>query len=168
MCGNDTSACVDQIAFYTNNLDRTLPAIWDTNSTNASWFSYGVLYNWYTASAGNGMFSTTGTSVSGDICPAGWRLPIGGPSGEFENFNNIITDGSRTNDNNLRMYPNNLIYAGDHNATDNGGRGEYGRYWSSTADTNANAFRFGIMTGDVTPVKSYNKWDAFSIRCISQ
>ena len=168
MCGNDTSACVDQIAFYTNNLDRTLPAIWDTNSTNASWFSYGVLYNWYTASAGNGMFSTTGTSVSGDICPAGWRLPIGGPSGEFENFNNIITDGSRTNDNNLRMYPNNLIYAGDHNATDNGGRGEYGRLWSSTADTNANAFRFGYMTGDVTPIKSYNKWDAFSIRCISQ
>ena len=36
---------------------------------------------------------------------------------------------------------------------------------TTAANTN-NAYRLGFTSGEVTPVKYYNKWDAFAIRCI--
>ena len=124
------------------------------------------MYNWYTASAGNGDFAMESGSVSGDICPVGWRLPTGGNGGEFSALNTVVNGGITTADAALRNFPNNFIYSGDYNKTTYGGRSTYGRYWSATAASTANAFRFGLAASEVTPVKSYNKWDAFAVRCI--
>lgn len=40
-------------------------------------FQYGSLYNWYTATAGNGVYAIPGGTdvTAGDLCPSGWHLP---------------------------------------------------------------------------------------------
>lgn len=172
MCGGDggnNSACIDKVAFYANNINRALVAAPEGTSVTSSWYSYGVLYNWYTATAGNGTFSMTSGSASGDICPAGWRLPTSGTNGgEFAALNTAINGGSVKSDAGLRTYPANFVYAGDHNQSANGGRGTYARLWSSTASSANNAYRFGFITSEVTPLKNYNKWVAFAVRCVAQ
>lgn len=165
---NPNATCVNQILFNTNNINRNLDAYHDTNDDHSSWCSYGVYYNWYTATAGHGSYSvsTAGATVEGDICPANWRLPTGGSDGEFGALNTAINNGRTNTDVNLRNYPNNLIYSGDYNKTVLGGRSTYGRLWSSTVANANNAYRLGFTSGEVTPIKNYNKWDAFAIRCI--
>lgn len=168
MCGGDTnnnSTCIDQINFNSNNLNRGLSAS-ASSSSPAQWYSYGMMYNWYTASAGNGTYAMASGNVAGDICPAGWRLPTAGTGGEMAALNNSVNGGATNSDSGLTTFPNNFIYSGDFNQTQSGGRGNYGRLWSATASTNANAFRLGYRNNEVTPIKAYNKWDAFALRCI--
>ena len=168
MCGGNSgnnSACIDQVAFNSDNLNRSLSAS-ATASSPAQWYSYGMMYNWYTASAGNGTYDMSSGHVAGDICPAGWRLPTAGTGGELAVLNNSVNGGATNNDSGLVSFPNNFIYSGDFNQTQSGGRGSYGRLWSATASNNDNAFRLGYRNNEVTPVKAYNKWDAFALRCI--
>lgn len=168
MCGGDTgnnSTCIDQVAFNSNNLNRSLSAS-ATVSSPAQWYSYGMMYNWYTASAGNGTYAMSSGHVAGDICPYGWRLPTAGTGGELAVLNSSVNGGATNRDSGLVSFPNNFIYSGDFNQTQSGGRGNYGRLWSATASNNNNAFRLGYRNNEVTPVKAYNKWDAFALRCI--
>ncbi len=166
LCGDDDSNCIDKIGFNAGNIDRNLTPHYNDNARTYMWYSYGVLYNWYTASAGNGDFNMDSGSVTGDLCPAGWRLPTGGSGGEYEGLNTAVNNGRLNSDTSLRQYPNNFIYSGDFNQTTYGGRGSFGRWWSATAATNAEAYRFGITRNQVTPINLYSKWDAFAIRCI--
>lgn len=166
LCGNDDSACIDKVGYNSDNINRSLTPLYNNNGRGNMWYAYGVMYNWYTASAGNGTFGMTSGNALGDICPAGWRLPTGGENGEYVDLNNAINDGSLSSDINLRIYPNNFIYSGDFNQTSFGGRGTFGRFWSSTAANEGSAFRFGLTSGLVSPDAMYNKWDAFAVRCI--
>ena len=167
LCNEDSSTCVDKVMFNANNLDRTLTASPDTDNAS-SWYSYGMMYGWYTATAGNGSFEMSSGNVSGDICPAGWRLPTGGTSGEFVDLVNALTGSNSTEtNNNLLAFPNNFIYSGDYNYNISGGRGSYGRFWSATPDGKIKAFRLGVAaSAGATPANSWNKWDAFAVRCI--
>lgn len=48
-----------------------------------------------------------------------------------------------------------------------GGRGAYIRYWSATPNGKAKAFRLGVAsTNWVAPDGAWNKWDAFTVRCV--
>ena len=170
LCNDDNSACVDQVMFNANNLDRTLTASPNTNNNASSWYSYGMMYGWYTVTAGNGDFEMSSGNVVGDICPAGWRLPIGGTNGEFVDLVNSVggSSSSETN-NNMLAFPNNFIYSGDYNYNTSGGRSSYGRYWSATPDGKIKAFRLGVAAANgATPAGSWNKWDAFAVRCIAK
>ena len=166
LCNTNDSGCIDSISYNTNNINLSLPASIQDNNINMSWYSYGVMYNWYTATAGNGGTGVTSGSVTADICPAGWRLPTGGTGGEFATLNTQANSGSTATDAGLRKFPDNFIYSGDYNNKKPGGRGSYGRYWSSTANGVNNAYRLGIVSSGATPLGSYGKWDAFAIRCI--
>lgn len=167
LCNQDTADCVNQIAFDANNIDRRLPASPTLNNSSSSWYGYGVWYNWYTATAGNGVRDTVSGDVIGDICPAGWRLPTGGSSNkEYSILNNVLNGGQTRSDANFKNYPANFVYSGDHNARADGGRGSYTRYWSATPENANNSYRFGMTSNSVTPVRSWNKWDAFAVRCI--
>ncbi len=168
LCGVNSTNCVNKIAFNANNIDRTLTASYNTNNSSSSWYSYGVLYNWYTVSAGNGTTTTTSGNVAGDICPTGWRLPTGGSANvsEISALNNAVNAGNLKNDSKLRTFPNNFIYSGDYNTASAGGRGSYGRYWTSTASSDYNAYRLGFTGSEVTPVRAWNKWVAFPARCM--
>ena len=170
LCNDDTSTCIDQVLFNANNINRGLVSSPATDNDASSWYSYGIMYGWYAATAGNGNYAMSSGSVTGDICPAGWRLPTGGASGEFKSLTNLLAGGSvvATNDNML-AFPNNFIYSGDYNHDKSGGRGAYGRYWSATANGRIKAYRLGVAantTIGVTPEGSWNKWDAFAVRCI--
>ena len=126
------------------------------------------MYGWYTATAGNGNYDMSSGNVAGDICPAGWRLPTGGGSGEYVSLTNAVGGANNMEKNNkLLAFPNNFIYSGDYNYNTSGGRGTYGRYWSATPNGKAKAFRLGVAQSNwVTPDGSWNKWDAFAVRCI--
>lgn len=169
LCNTDNDACVDKIQFNTNNIILTNTASHNSNTVNKSWYSYGVMYNWYTASAGNGVFLTDTGNVTGDICPAGWRLPTGGNNSEFTEINRLANNNSTAVITGLTKYPDNFILSGDYNNKTPGGRSSYGRYWSATPDGTINAFRLGFASNTnkaVTPAGSWNKWDAFAVRCI--
>jgi hypothetical protein len=148
---------MDQIQFNANNLNTSLTPTYDTNNTTSYWLSYGVMYNWYTATAGNGLYSRSSGSATGDICPSGWRLPTGGSSGDYSA---LTKKGTVTN------FPFNFINSGDFNNKVPGGRGTFGRWWSSTATNNNAAYRLGISSTGATPTGSWNKWDGFAVRCI--
>ena len=167
LCNTDSSACIDQVLFNANNINRSLTATPNTNNTS-SWYSYGIMYGWYTATAGNGDYAMPSGNVAGDICPAGWRLPTGGTSGEFVGLVNAVGGSTDTaKNNNLLAFPNNFIYSGDYNYNISGGRGTYGRYWSATPNGQVKAFRLGVAsTQGATPAGTWNKWDAFAVRCI--
>ena len=170
LCNGNNAACDDILQYNLNNLNRGLDPAYNTNdSANPnSWYSYGADYNWYTATAGNGTYGMASGSVSGDLCPSGWRLPTGGEGGDGDKLNQAINSGKTNNDTNFRKYPNNFIYSGDYNRNMSGGRGTYARYWTATASSNNNAYRLGLASGTVTfKTNNYNKWTAFPIRCIA-
>ena len=172
LCKTDNSACIDQVLFNANDINRgsSMTPSPSDNGTIYSWYSYGVMYGWYTATAGKGNYEKGSGSVTGDICPAGWRLPTGGGSGEYVGLTNAVGGANNMEkNNNLLAFPNNFIYSGDYNYNTSGGRGTYGRYWSATPNGKAKAFRLGVaMSNSVTPDGSWNKWDAFAVRCIKK
>ncbi len=77
---------VDSIKYSNQDIDDTT-----VDSFGDFYDDYGVYYNWYTATAGNGTSETlSNENTSGDICPKGWHLPTGG------NYNSsILGDYSR-------------------------------------------------------------------------
>lgn len=168
MCGNETEACINKIVFDTNNINRNLTASHNANNNNVSLWSYGVWYNWYAASAGNGTYSVTSGNAAGDICPKNWRLPTGGTNGEVYRLNVAMNGGLTNSDAGLRAYPVNMVYAGDHNKNSDTNRGVYARYWTATTYDAGTAYRLGVKSNEVTPVKYYGKWDGFSVRCVAE
>ena len=152
-------------------------------------YSYGSYYNWYSATAGNGIYSKTSGNVSGDICPTGWHLPyggtgtsgtdIGGTSGGFSYLDTQLTnpDGSHgTGDTQStyaasqrwRKFPNNFIFSGHWNVTEAYSRGNYGHYWSSSAHNSAfvHSFSFGEKRVKFVADSGW-KGVGFSVRCVS-
>lgn len=172
LCNDDDANCIDQVLFNANDINRSsslTPSPTDIG-TSSSWYSYGVMYGWYTATAGNGDYAMSSGNVAGDICPAGWRLPTGGGSGEYVSLTNAVGGANNMEKNNrLLAFPNNFIYSGDYNYNTSGGRGTYGRYWSATPNGRAKAYRLGVALSNwVTPDGSWNKWDAFAVRCVAK
>ena len=149
LCNTDSSACIDQVLFNANDINRGLIA---------------------SPAATGGDYAKSSGNVAGDICPAGWRLPTGGTSGEFVSLANAVGGSTDTaKNNNLLAFPNNFIYSGDYNYNVSGGRGTYGRYWSATPVNNVKAYRLGVaISNGATPSGSWNKWDAFAVRCIKK
>jgi len=121
--------------------------------------SYGFLYNWCAATAGglqsggtantcafNG--SDISSSVDGDICPVGWRIPRGGedddPNSEFSMLSARMAGFANNSDPNYLLDPS-IFYTGwlpggEFNGTFSGhrhnnvfsGQGVSGMWWSST------------------------------------
>lgn len=168
ICSTDNAACDNKLQYNTNNLNRTLVQSYNGTGNSVAWYSYGVYYNWYTATAGNGVYETASGRVAGDICPAGWHLPTGGSSGEYRALNNAINNGSTKDDTALRNYPNNLIYSGEYKNSSRSNGYSQARIWTSTASSTKQAYRVGFASGTVTAHdKAYNKWDGFTVRCMS-
>ena len=58
-CTTDSVACIDQISYSLANLDRSNTASYNADSQSSSWYSYGGMYNWFTATAGNVLYGMT-------------------------------------------------------------------------------------------------------------
>ena len=161
-CTTNSSACDDKFQYI------------DTGST------YGILYNWYTATAGSGKYSTSGTAAY-SICPRGWRLPTsGGTSGEFAKLD-IAWGGTGANRDNANTYGNftgtiadashaGFILAGYRYSSSTNNQGTVGYYWSSTASSSNNAYYLYLSSSysDVYPSDYDDKYRGFSVRCVAQ
>ena len=177
--------CANQSKLNTNNtvLTTASPSFsqdftnyahdWNTGSLNANIASYGNYYNWYSATAGNGKYETgSNVTVAGDICPAGWILPIGNETsanGSFSNLDSNMggTGSGHDGSNNWRSFPNNFVYSGYWYGSSAYGRGSSGYYWSSTASSTNNAYYLGLSSDIVGFTNNNNKYMGYPVRCLS-
>ena len=85
----DRATCTDHVSFGLGNIMREYESSPTAGTQEASWYSYGVVYNFYTATAGNGVYNSTIQNVTaGDICPSNWRIP----EGSYHYFTDIANE----------------------------------------------------------------------------
>ena len=185
----DSAPCYNQSKLNTNNtaLTTTSPALsqdytnephnWRTGNLEANISSYSNYYNWYSATAGNGKYKTV-TTVAGDICPAGWRLPIGNQTsanGSFSHLDTSMGGTGRDQDsteasNRWRSFPNNFVYSGQWYGSSAHGRGDNGYYLSSTAEAvyGTSAYYLRFYSGSVRPgTNTDSMYSGYSVRCVA-
>jgi uncharacterized protein (TIGR02145 family) len=123
---------------------------------------YGLaFYNWYTATAGHGLYDTANGDVVGDLCPAGWHLPN---NSQFSSLANATGNDMST----IMASPNNFVKDGIYAAYRYDSvisQGEYGEYWSSTAQSTDEAHAL-VLSGDLYPTSYDFKGDGASVRCM--
>jgi len=154
-CTTNSSACDDQLM----TLDATDTSISGQGSAQSS---YGVYYNWYTATATYGTYSMSSGSVSYDICPKGWRLPTGGSSGEFQTLYNKYASSA------LMQGTPGFVLSGYRRGSSTRNQGTYGFYWSSTAYSANYAYYLYLNSSSVSPANDNYKYIGFTVRCVAQ
>jgi uncharacterized protein (TIGR02145 family) len=139
---------------------------------------YGYLYNWCAAmGAQPGACTASGTTPSGyttntTICPANWRLPTGGSSGQFKALNDhsTINNGTTSGLTNTGGIQSSWlgVYGGIY-TSGLGDQGSYGYYWSSTPYGSSNpnyAYNLSFSSSYVSPTNSYYRYYGFAVRCV--
>ena len=130
--------------------------------------TYGVYYNWYTATAGTGTYSVTSGEAAGSICPKGWILPP--ISGERSYYNLLFTKGGLSNNaasaTAMQTTPYNFPLSGDSYGEGIYGVGSRGYFWSSTAYDSQTAYRMDFRSSNVYPDYEYFKSLGHSVRCV--
>ena len=154
-CTDATQACYEQLM----TLDATDTSISGQSSAQSS---YGVYYNWYTATATYGAYDTTSGDVAYSVCPKGWRLPKGGSSGEFQSLYTEYPSASGM----LSSTGPAFVLSGYRSGSSTYGQGSDGYYWSSTANNNNFAYRLDLYSSSVYPANSYYKYYGHSVRCV--
>lgn len=189
-CSQSTESCLNQSRLNTSsvtsqivpNKTQTISAL-DQHVDFGIAYSYGNYYNWYSATAGYGLHSTTTTEPTvGDVCPSGWHLPygsdgvsspnIGGTSGGFA-YLDLQIDGagiagsSVLSSNKWRVFPNNFVYSGYINNGSLNSPGGYGGYWSSSAANNNSSFHFDLANNNIAPgTDTSSKYLGLTVRCV--
>ena len=136
------------------------------DATSAS--AYGTLYNYCALSAGTYCYAEgygVGDAVY-DICPAGWRLPTSGSSGEFQILYN--------NYNNNTLMRTSIVNGGAAFALAGiamgspSQQGSYGGYYSSTYYNGDLMLSLYLTTSTINPSRGNGngRGDASSARCI--
>ena len=146
-----------------NVLDATDTSISGQSSAQSN---YGVYYNWFAATAGEGTYDKSSGSVSRDICPKGWRLPTVGSSGGFQGLYNAgynTTSLMQKTTGGPAFVLSGYRYG---SSTDN--QGSSGLYWSSTAINNNGAYSLVLNSSSVSPAYNNRKYGGFSVRCLAQ
>ena len=108
----------------------------------------GVYYNYCAASAGSYCYAIgAGTgNASEDLCPAGWRMPTDGSSGEYQALYTAYSSDATNFKNALSTPLSGIFYDGSaHN------QGYRGSFWSSTYYDSYNMYRLNIDPYYVDP-----------------
>ena len=126
----------------------------------------GVYYNYCAASAGSYCYASgtsSGSNATEDICPAGWRLPTGGDSGEFYNLYATGYSSNVTNFQTAFRTPlSGYLYSGT--ASD---QGNDGCFWSSTYRSGINMYNLYFDSSSVYPSgRYYARYFSYSVRCL--
>ena len=129
----------------------------------------GGYYNYCAASAGsycygNGISAGTSSgNATEDICPAGWRMPTGGISGEFQALYNNSSYNTYANYRSALHLPLSGYF-------DNGslrGQGSNGRWWSSTRVSNDEMDYLSANTSTIYPESYIIRDFGLSLRCVA-
>ena len=127
----------------------------------------GVYYNYCAASAGSycyGNGTSAGTSsgnATEDLCPAGWRMPTGGSSGEYRALYTAYSSNDTNFRNALSTPLSGLFYSGSVYS-----QGSYGTFWSSTRYSGNYMHYLYVDSGGVWPSGSDDRISGFSMRCL--
>lgn len=156
-----SSTSTSTYSSYTSpQIVRSTGAIDATSKTE-----YGALYNYYAASAGTVSGSSNSTDTLQDICPAGWRLPVGTATGEFK------TLSANANYKTLALMKTPVYSLGGGfslTGTYSAGMQNQGTsvfYWTSSAD-GSDTTRSGMALGTALTVASTADRASFNpIRC---
>ena len=134
-----------------------------TDSTTGT--DYGTSYNYYAASAGTISGDVNSSNAQYDICPAGWRLPTGGSSGEYANlyskYGSAYNMHSSMLDNGAAF-----AYAGGFYDSTPLQQGTNGSYWASTYNTDTDMHRLYLESSFISADLSVARNNSSSIRCI--
>ena len=173
-CASGSSNCLNQSLLAANNTTLFVNNTATSYDASSDVFSYGIHYNWYSATAGHGKYGDSsygaGFVAPGDICPANWRLPTGDAAGDFYVLHTAINGGTTGSaaSNKLRSYPNSFIYSGVARFSSIGNRNEEGAYWSASGGNYDSAYRLGVSASGVSPRYTLNtKYSAPTVRCVS-
>ena len=163
------------VASYINADYKTTVPI-DATSTAGN-YKIGVYYNYCAAVAGTICTNTTQTQATYDICPKGWRLPIGGTnasdtSNEFSILARAIY-GSTGSTSDPTAYANyraalHLPISGGFRSGSAVNQGSYGDWWSTTASSDTNRYTLSIDTSVIVPANLNGRQIGRSIRCIAR
>ena len=152
----------------------------------------GYLYNWYAATGGTGTYtqSTDGNQVSGNICPANFRLPSGksGTGSPTTNGTTVAVADfpvlsasmkfgySTTGDINSTYYagwqPSGAwsgVFSGYRASGAPASQSTNGYYWSSTAYSSTHAHYLSFNSTNAWPIgdtSGNDKWLGFAARCV--
>lgn len=130
---------------------------------------YGTLYNFCAASGDDSRWCkvnvTSQPSPVYDICPAGWKLPVGGPSGDFAALYNNSAYNSISKMRASYTSGGAAFALAGYFMTAPADQGHGGRYWTSTLD-GANDMKTLAIDGGVDPDVTYSRNVGRSIRCI--
>lgn len=139
---------------------------------------YGILYNYCAASAGSycyGNGEDFGVSVgnaSEDVCPAGWRMPIGG-EGEFDTLCNALSGSDCSGE--VDMDPNDINsvqsvlsapFAGRASSATVSYRGTYDLIWSSTVENDYDMFAAHSQLSTFRSQTNIKRIYGASVRCV--
>ena len=134
-----------------------------TQAAAGSW-KVGTYYNYCAATAGT--YCPAAGSASGpvtqDICPKGWRMPSGGPGGEYQVIYNAY--GNYTNFRTALKLP----LSGSYYSAQVYNQGSGGRWWSSTFYNGNLMYGLGSDTSGIYPQNANHRLNGFSMRCVAK
>ncbi|MDL2327719.1 IPT/TIG domain-containing protein [Ruminococcaceae bacterium OttesenSCG-928-A11] len=168
----------DGFVAYSDPAKGTKLLTWMCNSqvmvNRDSLTNCGYLYNWYTATAGSGKYTTAPhTSVTASICPAGWHLPYNTSTDSFAVLNNSMLNGypSSATYTNTTATRSNWRYNGKFQGTSSGNyyssfSSQYnGYYWTARSYSDVYAYSLSFDSESVRPNMIPNKFYGQGIRC---
>ena len=130
---------------------------------------YGTLYNYCAASAGTICTSSNSNDAASDLCPAGWRLPIGGSTGEFRTLYNL---GDYSTPAKMRTLITGggvaFTLAGSFYDSTPTNQDSVGLYWSSTRYNSSNMYLLSINASSVYPADGYSRYNGGVVRCVTK
>ncbi len=132
--------------------------------------TYGVYYNWYTATAGTGTYDV---GVNGDedavgsICPKGWRLP---PFAGNKSYDNLLVGALHLTNSTayatMQNFPYNFPLSGATYGEGIYGVGDGGYFWSSTASNEEYAYSLDFVSSHLYPQNYGDKGVGIPVRCV--
>lgn len=139
-------------------------AIWTMNT----YLDFGVLYNYYTATASTGGTAVSSGKAPGSICPKGWRMPMS--LGDQNEYDRLVTlyGNDAANLSEKRGGEANLTY---HGIMYYGGWTEIstmGGYWTSNILSSEMAEFFNFYKEPAYGVRSRGKALNLAVRCIAK
>ena len=125
----------------------------------------GVYYNYCAASAGSYCYASNAGSGNAqyDICPAGWRMPTGGASGEYQALYTAYSSNAANFEAALSTPLSGYLRSGSANA-----QGTNGYFWSSTINDTNNMYALYVYASSVRPQVGDARYDGFSVRCVKE
>ena len=176
-CSDYKSAdCVDQSMLNTDNTTLFTNNVASSYSAGGNVYSYGNYYNWYSATAGRGRYSSSsGFNASGDACPAGWHLPTGKDATSEFGVLDLALGGTgqgaagnagKVLSKTYRSYPNNFILPGSLSSSSISNRNSGGSYWSASSNAQYYNYSWYISASQATPSVHY-KHPGKSVRCVA-